>query len=91
MMEIMKVNISEPVLLNMVVCAKYRKTFRLDNKSSNSEFFYEREIFPAALISRWSPAHVALFHNGSLLCTGIKEWSKYEQIINDFDAYLHAR
>ena len=39
---------------------------------SNASLFYEVELFPAALITRWKPAHVALFHNGHVIVTGIK-------------------
>ena len=34
--------------------------------------FCEIEIFPAALITSWKPAHVALFHSGYVIVTGIK-------------------
>ena len=39
---------------------------------SNANVFYEIEIFPAALITSWKPAHVALFHSGYVIVTGIK-------------------
>lgn len=74
----------------MVVKASYHQPFKLHNRPSNGEFFYEKEVFPAALISRWAPAHVALFDSGALLCTGIKDWEKYHQIIRDLDSYLSS-
>ena len=39
---------------------------------SNAHVFYEIELFPAVLIRSWEPAHVALFHNGHVIVTGIK-------------------
>ena len=86
----MTVNISEPKLLNMVIYAHYMKPFKLTGKASNAEYFHEKEIFPAALISRWAPAHIAIFDSGSLLLTGIKTWSQYKYLINELTAYLHT-
>ena len=83
-----KVGVSEAVLKNMVVCCKYTKPFKLQDRPTSAEYFYEREVFPAALISRWAPAHVALFHTGSLLCTGIKDWRHFHKIICDLHSYL---
>ena len=39
---------------------------------SNARVFFEVELFPAVLISEWNPAHVALFHNGHVIVTGIR-------------------
>ena len=89
-MGLKKINLSNPILTNMVVSALYHRPFKLDNRASNGEFFYEKEVFPAALISRWAPAHVALFHSGALLCTGIKDWKQYHEIIRDLDSYLSS-
>lgn len=41
-------------------------------RESNAQMFYEIELFPAVLINEWEPAHVALFHNGYVVVTGIK-------------------
>ena len=89
-MKLRTVNISEPVLQNMVVACKYNKSFRLHGRPSNAQFFYETEIFPAALIRRWAPAHIALFPSGSLLCTGIREWRSFNNIIRDLSFFLNT-
>ena len=84
------VDISQPTLQNMVICCKYTQSFHLNGRPSNAHYFYEAELFPAALIRRWAPAHIALFPSGSLLCTGIKEWQTFEQIISDLHTYLNG-
>ena len=89
-MNMKRVNVSQPVLQNMVICCKYKKSFSLNGRPSNAHYFYEAELFPAALIRRWAPAHIALFPSGSLLCTGIKEWQTFEQIISDLHTYLNG-
>ena len=85
------VNISQPVLQNMVVTCKYLKPFYLTGRSSSSLYFYETELFPAALIRYWAPAHVALFPSGSLVCTGIKTWRSFYSIIRSLSHYLDGR
>ena len=48
---------------------------------SNNNVFYETELFPAALIQKWSPAHVAVFHNGKVIVTGIKTLDAFYDIM----------
>ena len=43
---------------------------------------YEVEIFPAALIRKWEPMHVALFHNGKMIVTGVKDVNVLNDIFN---------
>ena len=58
---------------NLVMSARLKKKPCLSTiRYSNARVFYEIELFPAALITRWKPAHVALFHNGHVIVTGIK-------------------
>ena len=58
---------------NLVMSARLKKRPCLSMiHHSNARVFYEIELFPAALITRWKPAHVALFHNGHVIVTGIK-------------------
>ena len=87
-MNMLTVDISQPKLKNMVVCCKFLKSFSLYGRPSNNNFFYEAELFPAALIRRWAPAHIALFPSGSLLVTGIKEWRAFDRIITNLRTYL---
>lgn len=77
-------------IANIVVCACLQgKVCFTQLSHSNSSQFYEIEIFPAALIRKWSPAHVALFHNGNLIITGVKSLSKCEEIISCLEDYLN--
>jgi TATA-box binding protein (TBP) (component of TFIID and TFIIIB) len=59
----------------------------------NRDFSYEAELFPAALISRWRPAHVTLFPCGKGLVTGITTAGRACDIICDISNFLerHAR
>ena len=72
----------------MVVRGLYHRPFRIRKRPSNSVFFYEKEIFPAALINLRNGGHVALFETGSVLCTGIKTWREYHEAIRVLDSYL---
>ena len=57
----------------MVVSLSLRQDMPLHNiQSSDATVFYEAELFPAALIRKWAPAHVAVFHNGRVIITGVK-------------------
>ena len=58
---------------NLVLSARLKKKPCLSKiRHCNAHVFYEVELFPAALITYWKPAHVALFHNGHVVVTGIK-------------------
>lgn len=46
--------------------------FKFDRALCNKDFSYEPELFPAALISKWSPIHITLFVNGKGMITGLK-------------------
>ena len=49
---------------------------------SNASVFYEIEVFPAVLIRKWEPAHVALFHNGHVIVTGIRSLQEGYQVLD---------
>lgn len=55
--------------------AVYHFTFdhkvKMKNISCCKDIFYEPEIFPAILLSKWNPAHVTLFSNGKGVITGV--------------------
>ena len=55
---------------------------------SDSDLFYEVELFPAALLSKWHPIHVALFHNGEVIVTGLKSFQQVHDIISDICDYV---
>jgi len=44
---------------------------KAQNIASSHEIFYEPELFPAILISKWKPAHVTVFANGKGMITGV--------------------
>jgi len=67
---------------NVVMSARLTKKPCLSKiRCSNAQVFYEIEVFPAALFRTWEPAHVALFHNGHVIVTGIKSLSEGECIL----------
>ena len=73
---------------NMVVTTQIKDlSFRKITKSDKN-VFYETELFPAALISKWYPAHVALFHNGKVVITGVKSLSHCHNILSSLIEYF---
>jgi TATA-box binding protein (TBP) (component of TFIID and TFIIIB) len=61
-------------ITNMVASLQLPSVINLRNiPYSNRDLSYEVELFPAALIRKWHPIHVALFHNGKMIVTGVKE------------------
>ena len=59
-------------------------------RQSDNSLFYEIEIFPAALIRKWEPAHVALFHNGNIIITGVKSVKKCKSVLTSLEKYLRS-
>ena len=66
---------------NIVVSTQLMKRPSLP-LTSNNNVFYETELFPAALIRKWAPAHVAVFHNGKVIVTGIKTLDAFYDIMH---------
>jgi len=56
--------------------------------NSNANLFYEIELFPAALIRKWYPAHIAVFHNGKVILTGVKTVDACKEIFSHLLSYL---
>ena len=71
----------------MVVSAQLKTPVALPNLTS-SDYFYECEIFPAALIAKWRPAHIALFHNGKVIVTGVKDERTLYSVFKDLSSFL---
>ena len=65
----------------------YRQ-FKLDQFLSAYDFSYEPELFPAALISKWRPAHVTLFPNGKGMITGVKQKEHALTILREVEAFF---
>ena len=55
---------------------------------SDANVFYETEIFPAALIRTWRPIHVALFHNGHVILTGVRSFREGRRILRRLQKML---
>ena len=58
--------------------------------TSNSCMTFEPEIFPALLIDALYPIHVAAFHNGKIILTGLKSESHIPMVINKLIFFLSS-
>ena len=84
-----KIQISKLTILNMVVGTNLLRTVPLRNiPSSDKHVFYEVELFPAALIRKWHPAHIAVFHNGKVIITGVKTIPVLSDIVSHLEVYI---
>ena len=63
-------------LNNVVFHFDFGQKFKFDAIPCNKDFSYEPELFPAALISKFSPVHITLFINGKGMITGVKNSSE---------------
>ena len=76
-------------LKNIVVTAQLKKAVCLQKiATSDYNLFYECELFPAALIKKWHPAHVTLFHNGRVVITGIKNEETLKNVFHSLSSFL---
>ena len=77
-----QVTISEWKVTNLVVSVDIKHRLKLTNVISSSyDMSYEPEIFPALLIKRLKPIHIAAFHSGKLILTGLKSVSQIPFIL----------
>ena len=79
-----------PIMIkNLVMRAQILKEIPLHNINwSNSQIMYEAELFPAALIQKWKPVHIAAFHNGKVIFTGLKSLNQFHSIFSELKLYL---
>jgi len=76
-----KCQVSPWTITNMVASLQLPYSVNLKNIAySNHDLSYEVELFPAALIRKWHPAHIAVFHNGKVIVTGIKSTNVLNEI-----------
>ena len=76
-------------LKNLVVCAHLNKTAPLHRfAKSSSDANYEPELCPALLLRRFHPVHVALFHTGRCVLTGLRSVDEARDIVLRLSAYL---
>ena len=87
-------HLSWPVLTlkNIVVHVQLTKRIPLHRiKHSSSAVSYEPELFPAALIRRFEPAHIAVFHTGHCIITGIKSLEQAHAIVHELMDFLNKK
>ena len=76
---------------NMVVTGQLKQPVALRRIStSTANVFYESELFPAILIRKWSPVHIAVFHNGKCTLTGCKSLEHAESVFRSLSDYIQA-
>lgn len=84
--------ISKLTIVNLVVSLQLPSTINLKNiPHSTRDISYEVELFPAALIRKWHPAHVAVFPNGKMIVTGIKNVNDVTDIYNSVTSYFSEK
>ena len=74
---------------NLVISCDLRKRIALA-RYSNHELSYEPELFPAMLINRWLPVHVAIFHSGKVIMTGLKSETQVCPMLDTVTDYLYT-
>ena len=79
-------------ITNMVASLQLPSAINLRNIAhSNQDMSYEVEVFPAALIRKWHPVHVALFHNGKMIVTGIKSVNVLNEIFERTQKFISEK
>ena len=73
---------------NIVFHFDLKKYFKFNDCECNQFFSFEPELFPAALISKWHPAHVTLFMNGKGMITGIKDRDTALNILKEVSDFV---
>ena len=79
------------VISNIVISAQLMKKKLCLRNMNDVDVFYETELFPAALIQKWHPAHVAVFHNGKVILTGVKTVKKCHEILTSLIQFLDKK
>ena len=76
-------------LRNLVVSVQLKNRVALHKiRTSSNNLFYESELFPAALIRKWHPIHISLFHNGNCILTGLADIQQVSPIIDELVSFL---
>lgn len=73
---------------NIVFHFDLLKHIKFCNCTCTKDFSFEPELFPAALISKWQPAHVTLFSNGKGMITGVKSHDSAQYILSELPSFL---
>ena len=76
---------------NLVMSVQLKKTVCLRKINlTNANFFHEIELFPAALIRKWHPVHIAVFHTGKVILTGLKSVEHFYDIMSSLTSFLEV-
>ena len=77
---------------NLVISVQLKKALCLRQITlTDSDFFHETELFPAALIRKWHPVHIAAFHTGRMIFTGLKSVDQFYSMLPSLLFYLESR
>ena len=77
------------ILMNLVVSVRLRKAIPLHRlKLSSSTLCYEPELFPAILMRLHHPIHIAVFHTGRCIITGLRSVEQGQRIVNELIEFL---
>ena len=84
--------VTEMTVSNLVMSVQLKKKVIALNKIklTNADCFYEVEIFPAFLIQKWLPVHVAVFNTGCIILTGLKTFEHFYDVMNDLMSFLNS-
>ena len=75
---------------NIVVSIDLHQNLHLSAVTmSNSYMTFEPEIFPALLIDFLRPIHIAAFHSGKVILTGLKSEARIPIIIDKLIHFLY--
>ena len=79
-------------LKNLVVSARLNAPVPLHRlKRSSSTLSYEPELFPAMLLRRYHPVHIAVFHTGRCIITGLHSVEQGQHIVHKLTKYLRKK
>ena len=77
---------------NLVISVQLKRALCLRQiTSTDSGFTHDAELFPAALIRKWHPVHIAAFHTGRLIFTGLKSVDQLYSMLPTLLFYLESR
>ena len=83
--------VTKMTVSNLVMSVQLKKPIALHRiKSTNADVFYEIEIFPASLIQKWLPVHVAVFNTGRVIFTGLKSIEHFYSLLSTLISFLKA-
>ena len=75
-------HLSKWEISNLVISVDLQCALKLMNiPNSNHEIFYEPDILAACLINAFKPVHIAVFHNGKAILTGLKSERQIPAIV----------